>query len=97
MATVVYSARALEHIERTLQSLRAGDSQIAEVAASAIRTAVESLVVHPFIGRRIEGDVRELIVSYGRTGSVVMYRYRLPGDEVRVLALRHQQAVGYLP
>ena len=97
MATVVYSARALDQIERTFESLRAGESQIAEIAGSAIRTAVESLVVHPFIGRRIEGDMRELIVSYGRTGSVVMYRYRLPGDEVRVLALRPQREVGYLP
>jgi hypothetical protein len=50
---------------------------------------------HPMVGRRVQGDVRELIISFGNTGYVALYRF-LPGrQEVRVLALRHQWEIGY--
>ncbi len=52
---------------------------------------------HPLIGRRIEGDLRELVVSYGATGYIALYRFDIQRDQVRVLALRHQREVGYLP
>jgi plasmid stabilization system protein ParE len=97
VATVVYSARGLADIERALVFQRDTHPQIAENAVVAIQAAVEGLAAHPFIGRRIEGELRELIVSYGHTGFVAMYRCHLQLDEVRVLALRHQREVGYVP
>jgi plasmid stabilization system protein ParE len=96
-ATVVYSAQALDDIERALESLSVADGQLAQDSALAIRTAVEALAPHPLIGRRIEGDLRELIISYGRTGYVALYRFDLRRDEVRLLALRPQRDVGYVP
>jgi plasmid stabilization system protein ParE len=97
VATLVYSARALADIDRAFAFQRDTTSQAAVNAVVAIRTAVESLAAHPFIGRRIEGELRELIVSYGQTGFVAMYRFHLQLDEVRVLALRRQREVGYVP
>ena len=41
---------------------------IAMEAAEAIRDGIEILRDHPFIGRRIEGEIRELVISFGRTG-----------------------------
>ncbi|MDZ7841325.1 MAG: hypothetical protein U5R46_10985 [Gammaproteobacteria bacterium] len=35
--------------------------------------------VHPLIGRRVQGEIRELVISYGKTGYVVLYRF-LPGQ-----------------
>ena len=63
---------------------------------TAIQSAVEHLALHPLIGRRIEGEIRELIISYGRTGYIALYRFQVLQDQVRLLALRHQREVGFL-
>lgn len=49
------------------------------------------LAHHPFIGRRVEREVRELVISFGRTGYVALYRHFPIKNEVRILALRHQR------
>jgi plasmid stabilization system protein ParE len=97
VATVVYSARSLDHIERAFQFLRDKNPEAAVSAVAAIQSAVENLAAHPLIGRRIEGQLRELVISYGQTGYIALYRFVVPLDEVRILALRHQRELGYLP
>jgi plasmid stabilization system protein ParE len=84
VAQVVYSARVLEHIERAQ-------------AVAAIQSAVNTLAAHPLIGRRVEGELRELVISYGQTGYVALYRHVIARDEVRILAIRHQRELGFLP
>ncbi|MGA3156079.1 MAG: type II toxin-antitoxin system RelE/ParE family toxin [Steroidobacteraceae bacterium] len=97
MAQVVYSARSLEHIERAFRFLREKNPTAALDAVAAIQSAVDSLGSHPLIGRRIEGEIRELVISYGQTGYVALYRFLVPKDEVRVLAIRHQRELGFQP
>jgi plasmid stabilization system protein ParE len=97
VAQVVYSARAVEHIERAIERMIGENPAAAVAAVTAIRSAVENLAAHPLIGRRVEGDVRELVISYGVTGFIALYRFVVQADEVRVLALRHQREIGYLP
>ncbi|HTV80226.1 MAG TPA: type II toxin-antitoxin system RelE/ParE family toxin [Steroidobacteraceae bacterium] len=97
MAQVVYSALALEHIERAFEFLRDQSPDAAQDAVTAIQSAVDNLAAHPLIGRRIEGEVRELVISYGRTGYVALYRFVVSQDEVRVLANRHQRELGFQP
>lgn len=97
MAQVVYSARALDHIERAFQFLRDKDPAAARSAVAAIQSAVDNLAAHPLVGRRVEGDLRELIISYGHSGYVALYRFVVSQDEVRILAIRHQREVGFLP
>ena len=97
MAQVVYSRRSLGHIERAFEYLRLQNPAAAVRAAEAIQSAVASLAAHPLIGQRLEGALRELIISYGQTGYVALYRFVVSGDEVRLLALRHQREVGFLP
>jgi plasmid stabilization system protein ParE len=80
-----------------MQFLRAKNPGAAIAAAAAIRSAVENLAVHPLVGRRVEGDLRELVISYGETGYIALYRFDIQRDQVRVLALRHQREIGYLP
>jgi plasmid stabilization system protein ParE len=89
VATVVYSAQALDHIERAFQA--------AQSAVTAIQSAVENLAAHPLVGRRLEGELRELIISYGHSGYVALYRFVISTDEVRILAIRHQREVGFQP
>jgi len=97
VAKVVYSARALDHIERAFQFVRDRNPDAALNAATAIQSAVDNLVVHPLVGRRVEGELRELIISYGQSGYVALYRFVVPRDEVRILAIRHQRELGFLP
>jgi plasmid stabilization system protein ParE len=97
VATVVYSARALSHLERAFELLAPENPGASIAAASAIRSAVENLAVHPLLGQRVLGDVRELVISYGQTGYIALYRFVVPQDEVRVLAIRHQREIGFVP
>lgn len=97
MATVVYSALALSHLERAFRFLAGENPDAAIAAAEAIRSAVENLAAHPLLGRRVHGDIRELVISFGRTGYIALYRFVVPQDEVRVLAIRHQREIGFVP
>jgi plasmid stabilization system protein ParE len=97
VAKVVYSARSLDHIERAFQFLRDKDPSAALSAVTAIQSAVDNLAAHPLVGRRPEGELRELIISYGHSGYVALYRFVISSDEVRILAIRHQREVGFLP
>jgi plasmid stabilization system protein ParE len=97
VAQVVYSARALDHIERAFRFLRDKNPAAAHSAVMAIQSAIDNLAAHPLVGRRVEGDLRELIISYGHSGYVALYRFVVSRDEVRILAIRHQREVGFLP
>ena len=97
MATVVYSARSLTHLERAFVFLRKENPGAAVAAADVIRSAVENLGTHPLLGRRVHGDIRELVISYGTTGYIALYRFLVAPDEVRILAIRHQREIGFVP
>jgi addiction module RelE/StbE family toxin len=97
VATVVYSKRVLDHIERAFAFLRDKNPDAALNAVTAITSAVDNLTAHPLVGRRIERDLRELIISYGQSGYVALYRFVISKDEVRILAIRHQREVGFMP
>ena len=97
VATVVHSSRSLAHLERTFELPSRDNPAAAIAAADAIGSAVQNLAAHPLLGRRIHGDIRELVISYGQTGYVALYRFVVPKDEVRILALRHQREIGFVP
>ena len=58
-----------------MQFLLEKNPEVAVASAAAIRSAVENLATHPLIGRRVEGDLRELVISYGATGYIALYRF----------------------
>ncbi|WP_245968553.1 type II toxin-antitoxin system RelE/ParE family toxin [Salinisphaera orenii] len=60
-----------------------------------ITTAIETLANHPLIGRAYSPDIRELVISRGRTGYVALYRFMPARDFVAVLSIRHQRESGY--
>jgi len=95
VATVVYGAKAIENLEQLFNFLAQHDPQAAVAAAASIRTAIDVLGEHPLIGRRLSGSIRELVISFGRTGYLALYRFVPALDEVRVLAIRHQREIGY--
>jgi plasmid stabilization system protein ParE len=66
-------------------------------AVEAIQSAVNNLTAHPLVGPRLEGELRELIISYGHSGYVAFYRFLVSRDEVRILAIQHQREIGFRP
>lgn len=97
VATIVYSARALGRLERAFDRLRKENPEAVMTPADAISSGVESLRAHTLLGRRVHGEIRELVISYGTTGYVALYRFLVPQDEVRLFAIRHQREIGFVP
>jgi plasmid stabilization system protein ParE len=97
VATVVYSAGALAHIEHALARVRRDNPDVTDAAVQAISSAAALLAEHPLVGRRLRGDIREMVISIGPTGHVALYRFLPVRREVRILALRHQGELHYRP
>lgn len=95
MAQLIYSQRAFEDLERLSDFLRASDPDAARVTVDLICEAVAILARHPLIGRPVEHDLRELVISRGHSGYVALYSHELLQDCVLILAVRHQREVGY--
>jgi plasmid stabilization system protein ParE len=95
VARVVYSRNALGNLERVFDFLEPVTPEDARAAVEAIRTAVEMLEHHPMIGRAVTEELHELVISFGRTGYIALYRFLPARDEVRVLAIRHQRQLDY--
>ncbi|CAE6939421.1 protein of unknown function [Pseudomonas marincola] len=51
----------------------------------------------PEVGRPLSElpELRELIIEFGDSGYVALYRHEREDDAVYVLAFRHQKEVGY--
>jgi len=95
VARVVYAHNALANLERAFVFLAEHDPGAAVDAVTAIRNAVGVLADHPLIGRRVEGEIRELVISYGKTGYVALYRFLPEQSLIRILAIRHQRELDY--
>jgi len=96
MATVSYAPRALADLERLCDFLAESDPHAAARTIDLIVDAVAILEQHPLMGRPAEADLRELVISRGKSGYLALYRYDGERDRVLVLAIRHQREAGYL-
>ena len=95
MAKVVYGPAALRDLERVFEFIAEHDPHAGTAVAAAISEAVTALANHPLLGRVVEGELRELVISYGKTGYVALYRFLAARDQVRILAIRHQRELDY--
>lgn len=95
MAQLIYSGQAVADLVRLTDFLLESDPVAALETAGLIEEAVAVLRRHPLIGRPVEFDLRELVISRGRTGYVALYSVEEDSDAVLVLAIRHQREAGY--
>ncbi len=96
MARLNLSARALEDLERLTSFLEELAPGAAPAALDSVIEALRVLIEHPQIGRRLDADLRELVISRGVTGYLALYEYDAALDAVEILRLRHQREAGYL-
>ena len=97
MAQVVYSANAIANLKRAFEFVYANDPAAAVGAGDASVSAITMLERHPLVGRLVRDELRELVISFGRTGYIALYRFVPARDQVVVLALRHQRELDYVP
>lgn len=99
MPRVIITLGAARGLERCRRFLAEKNPRAARRAADAIKRALWSLADFPEIGRPVpeEPDCRELIIAFGDSGYIALYRYEASEDAVFVLAVRHQKEAGYGP
>ena len=95
MAKVIYSEQAFSDFERLSDFLAGTDLDLAFATVDAIQEGIAILERHPLIGRPVEHELRELVISRGKTGYVALYAYLEDRDVALVLAIRHQREAGY--
>ena len=95
MAVLIYGDGAFDDLKRICEFLADTDPQLADATFALVRSGVQILVDHPLMGRSVELELRELILSRGRTGYIVLYDYDEGDDSVVVCAIRHQRESGY--
>jgi plasmid stabilization system protein ParE len=96
VARLIYSDAALLDLERLVDFLLESEPVAAAETIGLIEEAVTVLRHHPLIGRPVERELRELVISRGRSGYLALYHHDLNKDAVIVLAIRHQREAGYL-
>jgi plasmid stabilization system protein ParE len=96
MPRLIWTPQALADVQRLYRFLASKNIEAAQRAAQAIRQEVKVLTLQPGMGRPIEDlpvEFREWLIDFGDSGYVA--RYRLDGDVIVVLAVRHQREVGF--
>jgi len=94
---IIITRGAGRGLERCRQFLAAKDRNAAKRAWQAIERQFKLLTHAPDIGRPYSetSELRELVIAFGDSGYVALYRHELADDAVYILAFRHQKEVGY--
>lgn len=95
MARLDLTAPAHDDLDRLFDFVAAADPAAALAAWDAILDALHVLERHPHIGRPAESNLRELVISHGKTGYVALYEFVESEDVVLVLAIRHQREMDF--
>jgi plasmid stabilization system protein ParE len=96
MAQISYSRNAISSLDRLHRFLAEKNP---DAAARAINTIVDRLAAFEDLPRlgpvdQDRPDLRQLFIPFGAAGYVA--RYRISGDTVIVLAIRHMREAGYV-
>ena len=97
MPRVIITQGAATGLERCRLFLKEKNPQASKRAGQAIARQFTLLETNPEIGRPL-GDLpelRELIIAFGDSGYVTLYRHEPVSDTVYILAIRHQKEAGY--
>ncbi|KAA1192116.1 type II toxin-antitoxin system RelE/ParE family toxin [Photorhabdus heterorhabditis] len=96
MPSVIITPAAVRDINRLVDFLRQRDAVAAKSVLSIISKHIRAMKSNVLAGRPTEVyPLFELIISFGGTGYVLLYR-EAPGSNTRyILAIRHQREINY--
>lgn len=97
MPRIIITEGAAQGLEYCRRFLVEKNPQAAKRAGQAIEQQLALLEMEPKIGRPIDDlpELRELIIPFGGSGYVALYRLDEQASLVYVLAFRHQKEAGY--
>ncbi|MDP1575120.1 MAG: type II toxin-antitoxin system RelE/ParE family toxin [Coxiellaceae bacterium] len=97
MPRIIITQGAALGLERCRSFLMEKNGAAATRAAEAIKRSFSILQAEPEIGRPLEDlpELRELIIPFGGSGYVALYRYEVKTSSLYILAFRHQKEAGY--
>lgn len=93
MPQIIVTEGAAEGLERCWRFLAAKAAEAARRAGQTIERQLLLLETAPDIGRSFPEmpELRELVMAFGDSGYVALYRYEPADNAVYVLAFRHQK------
>jgi plasmid stabilization system protein ParE len=94
---VIVTQGAGQGLERCRRFLADRNPRAARRAGQAIERQFLLLETTPDLGRPFPEmpELRELVIRFGDSGYVALYRHDLDADTVYVLAFRHQKEAGF--
>ena len=92
---IVWLPQVIDDLKRGREFLRLQNVQAAQRAVLAISKMAALLAANPRFGMmaREAPDFRDVVVPFGRRNYVL--RYRIDGDDIVIVALRHAREVGF--
>lgn len=86
---------AIFDLQRLRDFILPHNMEAAQRAVRLIRTAVTPIASNPRIGKPVEDlpDFHDLVIPFGASGYVI--RYRIQGDTVFIVAVKHCKEVGF--
>ncbi len=97
MTKIVYHDRALEDITHLTKFLIEHDIDVALDTFGIIDDGISLLKNHPEIGRLTDDkNLRELVISRGRTGYIALYEFDELRELVIILRVKHQREENYV-
>ncbi|WP_114195243.1 type II toxin-antitoxin system RelE/ParE family toxin [Edaphovirga cremea] len=98
MSQVIVSRRARLDLQRLQDFLKKKNALAAKKAAEIMIRGIRQLESLPDIGRPVEHlplEYQELVIEFGSSGYVMLYRHDEFTDRVVILTVRHQKEAGY--
>jgi len=98
MPPVIWTPNALRGVRRVYRFLAEKDMDAAKTMAALLFKQAEILENFPNSGRPatdLEPEHRELLIPFGSSGYVLLYRFDEDRAAVTVMAVRHQKEIGY--
>ena len=97
MPQIKLSTRAQTDIFRLYKFLLGSDELSAKRAVTVIKASFNPLRRAPLIGRLVEENLtlRELVIPFGSSGYIALYRYDEYLDVVTILTIKHQKESDY--
>jgi len=93
---LIWTPEALADVQRLYRFLAPANPDAAQRAVKVIREGVQILARHAHAGRSCDGmppEFREWPIGFGAGAYVVLYR--VDGEQVALLAVRHGRESGY--
>ncbi len=97
MPQVIITPTATKGLERCRLFLANKNPQAAKRASQTIKRHIMLLKADPDIGRLLGDDspLRELIIDFGDSGYIALYRHDVNAERVYILSFKHQKELKY--